>query len=120
MIEKRSGRGLIHLTQALAWSLAGLRSALANEEAFRLELVLCLFLVPLAIWLGNDGLSRSLLIGSLFIVLIVELLNTAVETVVDRFGNEWHTLSGRAKNLGSAAVLLSLVNAAIVWLFVLF
>lgn len=120
LVEKRSGRGLIHIIQALGWSLAGLHSALRHEEAFRQELVLCLMLIPLAVWLGEDGVSRALLVGSLFIVLIVELVNTAVETVVDRFGQEWHLLSGRAKDLGSAAVFLSLVNAAVIWLCVLY
>ena len=85
------------------------------HASFRLELILALVLTPLALWLGDDGPQRALLIGALLLVLIVELLNSAVETAVDRIGSEHHELSGKAKDLGSAAVLLSLINVALVW-----
>ena len=111
--------GLGRLLRATGYSLAGLRCCLRHEAAFRQELALTLIGVPLALWVGDDGVERALLIGSLLLVLIVELLNTAVEVVVDRVGIESHVLSGRAKDLASAAVMLSLVNALVVWLLVL-
>ena len=101
-------------------SLAGLKSAFIGEPAFRQEIFVCCILVPAAIVLGEDGIERALLIGSLFIVLIAEVLNTAIETVVDRIGLERDELSGRAKDLGSAAVFVSLTLAAVVWGFILF
>ena len=105
--------------RALRYSYAGLRAVFLREAAFRQELILAAALVPAAVWLGDDGVERALMIGSLLLVLIVELLNSAVETVVDRFGAELHDLSGRAKDIGSAAVLISLVNVPIVWALVL-
>ena len=111
--------GLERLLRATGYSLAGLRSCLRSEAAFRQELALALVAMPLALWLGDTGVERALLIGSVILVLIVELLNTAVEVVVDRVGSEMHVLSGRAKDLASAAVMLSLVNALVVWLLVL-
>ena len=83
------------------------------------ELALCLVMIPLGVWLGQTGVERALLIGSLLLVLIVELLNSAIEAVVDRFGGEQHELSGRAKDIGSAAVFIALLNVAIVWGLVL-
>lgn len=103
---------------ATAFSSAGLRAAWRHEEAFRQEAILAAVLAPLALWLGDTSLERALLIGSLLLVLIVELLNSAVEAVVDRIGADPHELSGRAKDMGSAAVLLSLLLAAGVWLAV--
>jgi diacylglycerol kinase (ATP) len=111
--------GFERLIRATGYSLAGLKSCLRTEAAFRQELALVVVAVPLALWLGDSGIERALLIGSLLLVLIVELLNTAVEVVVDRVGFESHVLSGRAKDLGSAAVMLSLLNALIVWVLVL-
>ena len=111
--------GFERLLRATGYSLAGLRSCLRSEAAFRQELALTVVAVPLALWLGDNGIERALLIGSLLIVLIVELLNTAVEVVVDRVSVESHVLSGRAKDLASAAVMLSLLNALVVWLLVL-
>ncbi|MHB1463477.1 MAG: diacylglycerol kinase, partial [Armatimonadota bacterium] len=98
----------------------GLKATLKHEKAFQQELGLCLVLAPLALWLGKTGVEKSLLLGSLMLVLIVEILNSAIEAVVDRFGGEHHTLSGRAKDMGSAAVFLALANVALVWLLVLF
>ena len=106
------------LVGALSFSLLGLRRAW-HEEAFRVETALALVLIPLALWLGESGVQRALLIGSVLLVLIVELLNTAIEVIVNRISPELHLLSGQAKDLGSAAVLLSIVAAALTWLLVL-
>ena len=112
-------RGFRRLWVATRYSAMGLSHALRGEPSFRQEVAACLVLVPLGIWLGRSGVERALLIGSLFLVLIVELINSAIEAVVDRFGGEIHALSGQAKDLGSAAVFVALVNAAVVWLLVL-
>lgn len=85
-----------------------------------MELILAVLLTPLALWLGHTGVERALLIGSLIVVLIVELLNSAVEATVDRISFENHRLAKRAKDIGSAAVMLSLVNAGLVWLLIIF
>ena len=111
--------GLRRLLDATRYSLAGLAAAWRHEPAFRLEVALTLALGPLALWLGSSGLERALLIGSLLLVLIVELFNAAVESAVDRISLEIHPLAKRAKDIGSAAVMLSLVNAGAVWLLVL-
>jgi diacylglycerol kinase (ATP) len=114
-INKPSARGLARLVNATRWSLAGFRSALRHEEAFRQELALLVLLAPIGLWLGDTGVERALLVGSLLVVLITELLNTAVEAVVDRISPEAHALSKRAKDVGSAAVFLSLVCVAVTW-----
>lgn len=119
LMAKRSGKGLGRLYRAFGWSMSGLKATFVHEAAFRQELLLCLVLTPLAFYLGRTGIERSLLLGSLFLILIVELLNSAVETVVDRIGEEEHDLAGRAKDMGSAAVFVSLVNAGIIWLLVI-
>jgi diacylglycerol kinase (ATP) len=111
--------GLTRLRNALSYSLAGLRAALRHEDAFRQEALLAAVLVPMALIVGPDGVSRALLIGSVLLVLIVELLNSAIEATVDRISLDHHPLSKRAKDIGSAAVLLALLNAAVVWLCVL-
>jgi len=110
---------LKRVMRAVGYSLAGLKAALKHEAAFRQELALFVILAPLGFWLGRNGIERSLLIGSLVLVLVVELLNSAVEAVVDRIGSEKHELSRRAKDMGSAAVLLSLLLAVGVWALVL-
>ena len=107
--------GFRRVVNATFFSFAGLRIAWKNEAAFRQECALSVVLVPLAFWLGQTAVQISLLIGTCFLVLIVELLNTAVESVVDRVGTEHHELSGQAKDLGSAAVFVGLVLTAIVW-----
>jgi len=104
---------------ATHYSLAGLAAAAKHEDAFRQELILVVLLTPLALWLGDTGVERALLIGALILVLIVELLNSAVEATVDRISFENHRLSKRAKDLGSAAVMLSLVSAGVVWLLII-
>ncbi|CAG0938573.1 undecaprenol kinase [Gammaproteobacteria bacterium] len=110
---KRSGWR--HLLAASGYSLAGLRAAWAHETAFRQEVGLALILAPLAFWLGETAMQRLMLLGSCLLVLIVELLNSAIEAVVDRIGPEAHELSGRAKDLASAAVFLALLLAAAAW-----
>ncbi|MGH8726521.1 MAG: diacylglycerol kinase [Burkholderiales bacterium] len=111
--------GLRRLLNATQYSLAGLAAAARHEDAFRQELILLLLLTPLALWLGDSGIERALMIGSLILVLIVELLNSAVEATVDRISFESHRLAKRAKDIGSAAVMLSLVNAGLVWLLII-
>ena len=115
--HKGSG-GLRRLVNAAHHSIAGLKAAF-SEAAFRQELVLALVLVPLGIYLGESGVERALLIGSVLLVLIVELANSAIEAAVDRISTDLHDLSKRAKDLGSAAVMLSLANLGVVWLLVL-
>ena len=107
--------GWRHLIHSTRYSLKGLRAAFRHESAFRQELALCLVLVPLAWWIGDTPVEWILLVGSCFMVLIVELLNSAIESVVDRIGPERHVLSGRAKDIGSAAVMLSLAMAGRTW-----
>lgn len=107
------------VVRAAGYSFAGLRAAIRDEAAFRQELVLFVMLAPAGAWLGRNGIERVLLIGSLLLVLIVELLNSAVEATVDRIGKEQHRLSGRAKDMGSAAVLLSLMLAMLTWALIL-
>lgn len=119
-MDKKSGAGLSRIRNAFGWSMAGLAATLKHEKAFQQELILCLILAPIALWLGDNGLERALLLGSLMLVLIVEILNSAIEAVVDRFGEERHLLSGRAKDMGSAAVFLALANVALIWVLVLF
>ena len=114
-MAKLGKRGLRRLLDAAGYSAAGLAVAWRGEEAFRQEVVLALLLVPLALWLGQSNLERLLLVASWLLVMIVEILNTAVEATVDRIGDEQHRLSGQAKDLGSAAVFLSLLLAALVW-----
>ena len=117
---KKNGSGLARLRNAFGWAVAGLAATLKHEKAFQQELALCLVLAPIGLWLGKTGVEKALLLGALFLVLIVEILNSAIEVVVDRFGGEHHPLSGRAKDMGSAAVFLALANAALVWILVLF
>jgi len=111
--------GLARLRGALRASLAGLRAAWRYEAGFRQEVAACTVLVPLALWLPVSVLERLLLLGALIGVLIVELLNSAIEAVIDRISMEHNELSGRAKDLGSAAVLLSLILTALIWGIVL-
>lgn len=107
--------GITRLTNALAYSLHGFSSAFRHEEAFRQETLLAAIMIPLALILDVSGLARAVMIASVLLVLIVELLNSAIEAAVDRISLENHRLSKRAKDIGSAAVLLSLVNVAVVW-----
>jgi len=103
------------VVNSFRFSLQGLLATFREEEAFRVELVLAVVLIPLGLLLGETGVEKLLLAGSVVLVLIVEILNSAIESVVDRFGEEQHKLSGRAKDQGSAAVLLSLLLVLLVW-----
>ncbi|MBU1417631.1 MAG: diacylglycerol kinase [Proteobacteria bacterium] len=107
------------IVKSAGYSLQGLLSTWKEEEAFRVEMLLALIFVPLGLYLGETRVEKVLLLGSIFVVLVVELLNSAVESVVDRVGSEQHDLSGRAKDQGSAAVLLSLLLVLVVWGLVL-
>ncbi|WJW75883.1 diacylglycerol kinase [Thiohalobacter sp. IOR34] len=111
--------GLRRLVNASRFSWLGLRAAWRHEAAFRQELAASLLLVPLALWLGEDGVEKALLLGSWLLVPLVELLNSALEAALDRIGEAQHELAGRAKDMGSAAVLVALVDAAAVWALVL-
>jgi diacylglycerol kinase (ATP) len=111
---QKSRRGLTRILYATRYSVAGLSSAW-HETAFRQEAILAIVLTPSALFLGTTWLERSILIGSAIAVLVVELLNTAIESALDRVGLEWHPLSKRAKDMGSAAVLLTLIWTAATW-----
>lgn len=115
----KKNRGFKRILLASGYSARGLQAAFRHEAAFRQELLLTLLLVPLACWLDIEPLQRLLLIAVLVLVLIVELLNSAVEAAVDRIGAEHHELSGRAKDIASAAVLLSLLLAGATWIVLL-
>ena len=117
--EYKGKTGLVRLWNAFGYSRDGLVAAWRNEAAFREELLLAAVAIPLALYLGHNGVDRALLIGSIVVILIVEILNSAVEAVVDKASPEKHELAKRAKDMGSAAVFLSLINAAAVWACVL-
>ena len=111
--------GLRRILSATRNSLEGFAAAIRHEDAFRQELVLAAVLVPAGLWLGRNGIERALLVASVLLVLVVELLNSAVEATVDRISYDNHRLAKRAKDIGSAAVMLSIAVAAAVWLLVL-
>lgn len=111
---------LVHIGKAFIWSAAGLRSAWKHELAFRLQSIVIAIMLPFGIWLGRSTVERALLIISCGLVLITELLNSAIEAVVDRIGPEQHPLSGRAKDLGSGAAFFSMTTAAVVWALIAF
>jgi diacylglycerol kinase (ATP) len=112
--------GLRRLINALTYSAAGLRAAYRHEDAFRQEVLIAMFLVPLALIAPADGTGRAMMIASVLIVLIVELLNSAIEAAVDRISLDQHRLAKRAKDIGSAAVLVALVNVIATWCLVIF
>ena len=114
-LPRRPGR----ILKATVWSLQGLRAAWMHESSFRLEVYLLVVLAPLALWLGQDGVERALLVGSCLLVLAAELLNSAVEAVIERYGPEHHELAGRAKDMGSAAVFVLMLNVVLCWGLVL-
>ncbi|MDD2684579.1 MAG: diacylglycerol kinase [Gallionella sp.] len=111
--------GLRRLWNAFGYSLDGFRAAYRHEDAFRQEVLLAAILIPLALWFPLDHLSKAMMIGSVLLVLIVELLNSAVEATVDRISLDSHALAKRAKDIGSAAVLVSLLNVLVVWYLML-
>ena len=112
--------GIKRILNACVYSYYGYKATWLNEAAFRQEVALLVVTTPLALWLGQTVIEKLLLIGSLVLVLLVELLNSAIEAAVDRVGLEHHELSGRAKDIGSAAVNLALIWAAITWISILF
>lgn len=111
--------GVRRLLNALHYSCAGLKEAHRNEDAFRQEVLLATFLLPLAFWLESAAIGRALMIGSVLLLLIVELLNSAIEATVDRISLDDHRLAKRAKDIGSAAVLITIVNLVLIWSLVL-
>lgn len=112
-------RGPGGVWKAFIWSMQGLSAAFRVESSFRLEVYLLLVLGPLGLWLGGDAVERALLVGSLLLVLAAELLNSALEAVVDRVSPEFHEFAGRAKDMGSAAVFVLMVNVVLCWALVL-
>ena len=111
--------GLNRLINALKYSIAGTLAAFKHEDAFRQEVFLFLILAPIALFLSNVPSERALMIGSLILIIIIELLNSAVEATVDRISIKHHKLAKRAKDIGSAAVFFSLINAVIIWVIIL-
>jgi len=118
-MSSQGSTGLERLFKAFGFSMQGLTAAFKSEAAFRQEIYLSMVLIPLAFYLGANGVEKALLVGVILLVLITELINSGMEAVVDRFGGEHHELSGRAKDVGSAAVLIALINVLIVWACVL-
>ena len=114
-MSKPGRRGITRIYYAAKYSAKGIKTTWQNEAAFRQECTLAFFLIPLAVFWGDTGVEKALLISSVLFVLVVELLNSAVEMVVDRIGSEHHELSGYAKDMGSAAVMLSLCMVGVVW-----
>lgn len=110
-LPRRPGRILL----ATRWSLQGLRAAWLHESSFRLEVYLFAVLAPLGLWLGASAIERVLLLGSCLLVLGIELLNSAIEAVIERYGDEPHALAGRAKDMGSAAVFVLMLNVVLTW-----
>jgi diacylglycerol kinase (ATP) len=117
-VDRYKPRGMTRILRALASSLRGLKGAYREEAAFRQELALALIVIPLGLWLGHGATERVLLTAPVVLILIVELLNSAIEATVDRIGFERHALAGLAKDIGSAAVLMSFVLLVVVWLLV--
>ncbi|MHB8911478.1 MAG: diacylglycerol kinase [Lysobacter sp.] len=108
-------RGPRRILMAATWSMQGLRAAWLHESSFRLEVYLFVVLAPLGWWLGETPVERVLLIGSMLLVLSIELLNSAIEAVIERYGAEFHELAGRAKDMGSAAVFVLMMNVLLIW-----
>lgn len=118
-MQRHKLQGLGRVLRAFESSAQGLAGAFREEQAFRQELLFACIALPLAIWLGHSGVERALLAGPVLLILIVELLNSAIEATVDRIGLERHVLAGLAKDIGSAAVLLSFILLGLIWLLVL-
>lgn len=113
-------KGFTHLINATGYSIQGLKAAFKYEAGFRHEVILAIFMIPLAFFLGKTNIEIALLIASVLMVFVIELLNSGLEAIVDRVGTKYHELSGRAKDLGSAAVFMSMVTCGFVWLIILF
>ena len=118
-LDRPKPRGITRVIRAAGASWLGLTGAFREEAAFRQELALSVVVIPLGLWLGHTGVERALLVAPMLLVLVVELLNSAIEATVDRIGLERHRLAGLAKDIGSAAVLMSFILLAVVWALVL-
>jgi diacylglycerol kinase (ATP) len=118
-LDRYKPRGVTRVLRALGASLRGLAGAFRDEAAFRQELAFAAVVIPLGLWLGHGGVERALLVAPVLLILVVELVNSAIEATVDRIGFERHALAGLAKDIGSAAVLMSFVLLTAVWLLVL-
>lgn len=116
---KNEAKGLSRIASAYKFSMQGLKSCYHSEAAFRQEVWLSIVLIPLVFWISDSSVEQALLIFPIVLVLIIEVLNSAIESVVDRIGDEYHVLSGAAKDMGSAAVWLSLMLVVIIWLIIL-
>ena len=112
-------RGPRQIWRAFQWSMKGLKAAWRHEASFRLEGYLCVILFPLGLWAGDSGIEKAILCGSLLLVLSAELLNSAIEAIVDKASPEFHELAGRAKDMGSAAVFLAIVATIATWVLIL-
>jgi diacylglycerol kinase (ATP) len=119
VVDRGKPTGITRILKAARVSWLGLAGAFREEAAFRQELALAAVVIPLGLWLGHNGVERALLVAPMFLVLVVELLNSAIEAAIDRIGPERHRLSGLAKDIGSAAVFMSLALLAVVWALVL-
>ena len=108
-------KGVSRLIAATGFSLAGLKAALQHEESFRLEVVIFSILAPTGLWLGQSRVEQVLLVGSLFVVLLMELINSALEATIDQSGSEYHILAGRAKDIGLAVVFIALIFVVFTW-----
>jgi diacylglycerol kinase (ATP) len=111
--------GFNRLINAFGYSIAGTLAAFKHEDAFRQEVILSAILIPLALYLGQTGIEQALMISSLLFIIVVELLNSSIEATVDRISVKRHKLAKRAKDIGSAAVFFSLINAAVIWFLIL-
>lgn len=114
-MASKETRGPRQIARAMVWSFKGLRAAWQHEASFRLEVCLSVLLFPLGLWLGQGGVEKALLAGSLLLVLSAETLNSAIEAIVDKVSPEFHELAGRAKDLGSAAVFILMINVLLCW-----
>jgi diacylglycerol kinase (ATP) len=113
--SQHTPRGLTKIFKAFMWSMKGLKAAWNFESSFRLEVYLFVLLAPLGFYFGQTGLEKAVLVSSLILVMLVEIINSSIEAVVDRFGGEFHELSGRAKDMGSAAVFLAGMMVLVCW-----
>jgi diacylglycerol kinase (ATP) len=119
MSDRHKPTGITRLLRAFGYSFQGFRHAWREEAAFRQEVTLSMVVIPLGVYLGHSGVERALLVSPMLLILVVEILNSAVEAVVDRSGTERHPLAGMAKDMGSAAVMLSFALLGTVWLLIL-
>ena len=119
-MAKTGATGITRVINAAGYSWLGFKAAYKNEAAFRQELWLCILLIPAALYFGETLLDKAILISSLLFILIIELLNSAIEAVVDRIGDEVHELSGRAKDMGSTAVAIAITMTVVIWVGVLY